>query len=77
MHLDHDHIGGHSHETPKTNEEVKALLTFMIHHNDHHNEELADLLDSLPEIARKKMMRAIGSFEAANVELQEVLECLG
>jgi hypothetical protein len=48
----------------------------MIHHNEHHAEELADLLDSLPKHAQKKLTIAIGSFEAANVELQEVLDCL-
>ncbi len=76
MHIHHDHIGSHSHEQPKGMEEVKALLAYMIQHNDHHAEELVDLLDSLPVNARKKLMTAIGSFEAANVELQQVLECL-
>lgn len=66
----------HHHETPKDMQEIKALLQFMIDHNDHHNDELADLLDSLPEKARKLMMRAVGSFEAANVELAEVLRAL-
>ena len=46
----------------------------MIHHNDHHTEELADLLDALPASAQRKMRLAIGSFETANVELQEVLD---
>ncbi len=76
MHIHHDHVGGHAHPEAKGAEEVKALLAYMIHHNDHHAEELADLLDDLPEPARKKLMMAIGSFEAANVELQEVLDCL-
>ena len=48
----------------------------MLQHNEHHAEELADLLDSLPKHAQKKLTIAIGSFEAANVELQEVLDCL-
>ena len=61
--------------TGKT-EETKALLTYMIHHNEHHAEKLAELMDSLPQEARKKMSIAIGSFEAANVELQAVLDCL-
>ncbi len=76
MHIHHDHIGSHSHPEATGTEEVKALLSFMIHHNDHHAEELADLLDRLPEKAQKKLMTAIGSFEAANVELKEVLFCL-
>ncbi len=76
MHIHHDHVGGHAHPEEKGTEEVKALLSYMIHHNDHHADELADLLDQLPEKARKKMLMAIGSFEAANVELREVLDCL-
>ena len=40
------------------------------------DQELAELMDSLPQEARKKMSIAIGSFEAANVELQAVLDCL-
>jgi len=66
----------HHHDTPENPEETKALLAYMIHHNEHHNEELANLLDRLPDKARKKLLRAIGSFEAANVELREVLESL-
>ena len=45
----------------------------MISHNEHHAEELAALIDSLPKNAQKKLLTAIGTFEAANVELQEVL----
>ena len=78
---DHDHEHTHSHEHthddgPKDIEKVKALLTYMISHNDHHAEEMADLLDSLPENPREKLQKAIGMFEAANVELGEVLESL-
>lgn len=64
-----------SHEA-KDIQEVKALLRFMIDHNDHHNDELADLLDSLPPKVQKLMLRAIGSFECGNVELAEVLRAL-
>ncbi len=74
MHLHHEQLEGHS--SAKTPEETKALLAYMIHHNDHHAEELADLLPSMPESARKKLLLAIGTFESANVELQEVLDCL-
>lgn len=78
MHIHPDHIANHRHEqeTPQGSEEIKALLAYMIRHNDQHAEELVDLLDALPVAARKKLMTAIGSFEAANVELQQVLDCL-
>ncbi len=75
MHIHPDHVG-HHHPQGAEPQEVKALLEYMIHHNDHHNEELADLLDALPQAAREKLMIALGSFEAANVELRAVLECL-
>lgn len=51
-------------------------LLHMIDHNEHHAEELADLLDTLPTQAKKQLTRAIGTFEAANVELRQVLEYL-
>ena len=86
----HSHGDGHTHTHPHTHEEshshnhgsadmseTKALLAYMIHHNEHHAEELANLIDSLPKHAQKKLTMAIGTFEAANVELQEVLDCLG
>lgn len=57
-------------------QKTKALLSYMLHHNEHHAEELAALIDSLPKNAQKKLLTAIGTFEAANVELQEVLACL-
>jgi len=82
----HGHMHLHSHATPHTHDETlicsedfkqtKALLEYMIHHNEHHAEELADLLEVLPKKAQKKLTAAIGTFEAANVELQEVLACL-
>ena len=79
-HDTHTHTHPHTHSDPAaqsaTPEETKALLAYMIHHNDHHAEELAALLDSLPKKAQRKLLIAIGSFEAANVELQEVLDCL-
>ena len=58
-------------------EKVKAILKYMAEHNEHHTEELADMLPLLPEDARNKLTRAIGTFEAANVELRGVLDSLG
>lgn len=82
----HVHTHPHSHDAPHTHGEesassvdmkqTKALLEYMIHHNEHHAEELADLMETLPQNAQKKLTVAIGTFEAANVELQEVLACL-
>ena len=57
-------------------EKTKALLGYMIDHNEHHAEELADMLPSLQGEAMKKLSEAIGCFEAGNVQLREVLELL-
>ena len=80
----HYHRHPHTHEavqiaqlpTGEKTQETRVLLTYMIRHNEHHAEELAELMDSLPREARRKMSVAIGSFEAPNVELQAVLDCL-
>jgi len=74
----HSHDDGHehSHEDAHPAAETKALLAYMIQHNAHHADELAGLMDSLPKDAQRRLSLALGTFEAANVELQEVLECL-
>ncbi len=84
MHVGHTHE--HHHEDHADAAETaawgadlahtKALLEYMISHNENHAQELADLADALPERAQKKLIRAVGTFEAANVELREVLASL-
>lgn len=75
-----DHPHGHEHARPDGEiapaERTKALLGYMIDHNEHHAEELAELLDGLEGGARKKLLEAIGGFEVANVQLREVLTML-
>ena len=73
---EHTHEHSHDHGDIPPAERTKALLGYMIDHNEHHAEELADLVDSLEGAARKRLLEAIGSFEAANVQLREVLELL-
>ena len=76
---DHEHEHPHDHEHESITGEVggsartRALLQYMIEHNDHHAEELAELLDHLEGAPRKKLLEAIGSFEVANTQLREVL----
>ncbi len=80
----HEHEHDHSHEHEHTHEHgdippaerTRALLGYMIDHNEHHAEELAELVDSLEGPARKRLLEAIGSFEVANVQLREVLELM-
>ena len=81
---DHDHEHTHTHEGEEHGHgearaamdevQLRALLSYMVHHNEHHAEELVGLQDSLPESARKKLLLAVGTFEAANVQLQQVLD---
>ena len=78
----HEHVHDHAHDPAPEHggisgtERTKALLKYMIEHNEHHTEELAELLDGLEGNARKRLLEAIGSFEVANVQLREVLELL-
>lgn len=87
---DHVHEAEHSHDHAHTHhdhgaaavaagsmEETKALLAYMIHHNAHHAEELLALAEKLPRQAQKRLFTAVGTFDAANVELQAVLDSLG
>jgi len=73
---EHTHDHGAASAAPTDMEKTKALLAYMLHHNEHHAEELAGLLDALPEPAKSRLSLAIGTFEAANVELKEALDCL-
>ena len=61
----HDHMHPHSHTCSGQNaaagkaEETKALLTYMIHHNEHHAEELAELMEQVdgllpPNVPRQR-----------------------
>lgn len=75
----HTHDHGHEHDHDHAHEgaaRTKALLAYMIDHNDHHASELAALLDEVDGQAKKKLREAIGSFEVANVQLREVLALL-
>ena len=80
---EHTHTHEHEHTHPCDGDGVsprrraRALLGYMIEHNEHHAEELAALVDGMDGSARKKLLEAIGSFEAGNVQLREVLELLG
>ena len=76
--MHHDHEYDHAHEggdvTP--GQRARALLAYMIDHNDHHADELSALLDAVSGPAHRKLHEAIGSFEVANTQLREVLALL-
>lgn len=59
------------------NEELVALINYLINHNDHHNEELIELASSLENInidAYKKVNDAINHFTNGNNSLKEALK---
>ena len=61
-------------------QELTALIDYMIHHNEHHNEELMELASSLKEVnegAYAKVMDAINEFKKGNLALSEALEEMG
>ena len=82
----HDHEHGHTHDHGHTHEPIadgvspekraRALLAYMIEHNEHHASELSELSDSLDGAARARLLEAVGGFEAANAQLREVLELI-
>ena len=82
MEHSHEHLHGHTHEHTHEHaacagvDRTRMLLGYMIDHNEHHCEELADLLDALDGAPRKKLLEAIGSFEVANVQLRETLDLM-
>lgn len=76
----HEHEHGHAHapiaDGVAPEERTRALLAYMIDHNEHHASELSELADSLDGAARERLFEAIGGFEAANRQLRGVLELI-
>ena len=79
----HTHAHAHEHEhthdhgrAPEGAARTKALLAYMIDHNEHHNGELTALLGGVDGAAKEKLSEAIGGFAAANAQLREVLALL-
>lgn len=84
--LIHSHGGvAHSHTTlPEAEqpalEELLALMTFMVSHNDAHAQELADLASRLEDMgyprARSQIMDAVSHFDVGNAQLDAVVRAL-
>ncbi|MBR6115702.1 MAG: hypothetical protein IKQ10_11110 [Oscillospiraceae bacterium] len=55
---------------------TRAVAAYMISHNDRHLDELAALVDGADKTAAKLLLDAIGSFEAGNTQLRQLLEYL-
>ena len=95
MHIDHDHVHGcghhHDHDhshchscgehcSHSPNEELVALMKYMVSHNAAHAKELADLAIQLEKagshMAYEQVMAAVSDFEKGNLRLSTVLASL-
>lgn len=57
-------------------QESVALLEYMVHHNVHHAEELAELADGLDGSAKKIVDSALEDLNQSNKKLAEALALL-
>ena len=76
LHECHDHHHGHAAEAPTSKEERLALLAYMVSHNKHHAEELAELAKGTTGAAAECLQKAIASFDAGNAQLEIALKLL-
>ena len=78
--ISHSHAHGshdHNHDTGETPaNELLALMTYMIKHNDAHAQELVDLAQQLQDAGKSRaydqLMRAVTDFDMANARLEDV-----
>ena len=75
----HEHT--HSHDRGATpQEELSALLHYMVHHNEAHAKELAGLARQLAEADKQPVsetvLQAVADFERGNRKLEEALAAL-
>lgn len=73
---DHEHAHAPIADGVAPEERARALLAYMIDHNEHHVSELSDLTDGLDGAARERLLEAIDGFEAANARLREALDLM-
>lgn len=85
MHLVQDENGnpvphGHDHAAPTDEKQMKALVEYNLHHNEHHAEELHDLAHKLKDAgkmeAAEELHYAVDAFDKVNEHLKKALEIL-
>lgn len=73
--LGHHH--SHQHHEAASPEETKALLAYMLHHNEHHAGELRDIAAQVAlDAARERICRAVDALGESNRLLAEALALL-
>ena len=74
---EHAHHCGHCHHEHTGEQELTALMKYMVSHNAAHAKELADLARQLEEagnhMAYEQVMAAVSDFEKGNLRLSAVL----
>ena len=74
---EHEHHCGHCHHEHTPEQELTALMKYMVSHNAAHAKELADLAQQLQEagnrMAYEQVMAAVSDFEKGNLRLSAVL----
>ena len=72
----HAHAHAHSHNEGTPDEELLALMQYMVRHNDAHAQELAELADRLRATGRSRaygqIMDAVSAFDVANARLAAI-----
>ncbi len=75
--MEHDHNHGHPANAAGEPDEVRAMLAYMEHHNEHHTAELRELAEALPENAAAAVLEAAAHMDKANEKLNAALRLLG
>ena len=75
---DHDHEHHHHHEPAKTQDQMTALLSYMLEHNQHHAGELTDMADRLTHAGKTEasdlVRAAVEQFDKGNAILADALK---
>ena len=82
--VSHSHAHGshdHNHDTGETPaNELLALMTYMVKHNDAHAQELVDLANQLQSAGKERayslIMNAVADFDVANARLDSIAQDL-
>jgi len=77
---EHTHADGtthtHEHTVASSPEEAKALLKYMLDHNQHHSEELHDLAHSFEDEISDLIHDAVDKLQESNALLEQAVSLL-
>ena len=75
----HDHEHVHHHKHNESNKDL-ALLKYMVEHNEHHAEEVADMARLLREAgqiqAAEELEAGVSDFKSGNLHLSKAYDLL-